>query len=57
MGFLKNIGVPEEYIVMFNAFATDIKNNQHSKTTSDLEKLLGRKPISFSSALKELYNL
>ncbi len=57
MGFLKSIGVPEEYIVMFNAFATDIKNNQHSKTTSDLEKLLGRKPISFSSALKELYNL
>ena len=54
---LKNIGVPEEYISMFNAFAADIKNNQHSKTTSDLEILLGRKPISFSSALKELYNL
>ena len=54
---LKNIGVPEEYISMFNAFAADIKTNQHSKTTSDLEILLGRKPISFSSALKELYNL
>lgn len=54
---LKNIGVPEEYISMFNAFAADIKNNQHSKITSDLEILLGRKPISFSSALKELYNL
>lgn len=54
---LKNIGVPEEYISMFNAFAADIKNNQHSKTSSDLEILLGRKPISFSSALKELYNL
>lgn len=54
---LKNIGVPEEYISMFNAFAADIKNNQHSKITSDLEILLGRKPISFSSALKELYNI
>ncbi|WP_291138926.1 SDR family oxidoreductase [Flavobacterium sp. UBA7663] len=54
---LKNIGVPEEYISMFNAFAADIKTNQHSKTTLDLENLLGRKPISFSLALKELYNL
>ena len=39
------------------SFAADIKNNQHSKTTSDLEILLGRKPLSFYSALKELYNL
>lgn len=55
--FLKQIGVPEQYIQMFSAFATDIKNNQHSKVTTDLEHLLGRKPITFSLALKELYNL
>ncbi len=55
--FLKQIGVPEQYIQMFSAFAADIKNNQHSKITADLENLLGRKPIAFSLALKELYNL
>jgi NAD(P)H dehydrogenase (quinone) len=55
--FLKQIDVPQQYIAMFSAFASDIKNNQHSKVTSDLENLLGRKPISFSLALKELYNL
>lgn len=55
--FLKQIGVPEQYIQMFSAFAADIKNNQHSKITDDLENLLERKPIAFSLALKELYNL
>ena len=55
--FLKQVGVPEQYIQMFSAFAADIKNNQHSKITVDLENLLGRKPIAFSLALKELYNL
>jgi NAD(P)H dehydrogenase (quinone) len=54
---LQKVGVPEHFIQVFTAFAADIKNNQHQKVTVDLEKLLGRKPISFSLALKELYNL
>ncbi|SHF90687.1 NAD(P)H dehydrogenase (quinone) [Flavobacterium fluvii] len=56
-GILEKAGVPEHFIQVFTAFAADIKNNQHSKVTSDLEILLGRKPINFSSALKELYKL
>lgn len=55
--FLKQVGVPEQYIQMFSAFTTDIKNSQHDKVTTDLENLLGRKPIAFSLALKEIYNL
>ena len=54
---LEKVGVPEHFIQVFTAFAADIKNNQHSKVTSDLEILLGRIPINFSSALKELYKL
>lgn len=54
---LQQIGVPEQYIQMFSAFNEDIKNNQHHKVTPDLENLLGRKPIDFSNALKELYRL
>ena len=54
---LQNIGIPEQYISMFSAFAADMKNNQHSKVTTDLENLLGRKPITLSLALKELYHL
>lgn len=55
--FLKQVGVPEQFIQMFSAFAADIKNNQHHRVTTDLEHLLGRKPISFPLALKELYAL
>jgi NAD(P)H dehydrogenase (quinone) len=55
--FLKQVGVPEQFIQVSSAFASDIRNNQHHKVTSDLEKLLGRKPIAFSLALKEVYNL
>lgn len=46
--FIKQIVVPQQYIEMFSAFATDIKNNQHNKVTADLENLLGRKSITFS---------
>jgi NAD(P)H dehydrogenase (quinone) len=55
--FLLKVGVPEHFVAVFTAFAADIKNNQHQKVTSDLERLLGRKPIDFSLALKELYTL
>jgi NAD(P)H dehydrogenase (quinone) len=54
---LKQFGVPENGIQTISAFAADIKNNQHQKVTGDLETLLGRKPIDFSLALKELYKL
>lgn len=55
--FLLKVGVPEHFVAVFTAFAKDIKNSQHQKVTSDLERLLGRKPIDFSLALKELYNI
>lgn len=55
--FLLKVGVPEHFVAVFTAFTADIKNNQHQKVTSDLERLLGRKPIDFSLALKELYTL
>ena len=54
---LKKYEIPEEYIEIYSAFTEDIKNNQHNIISSDLEKLLGRKPIQLSDALKELYNL
>ena len=50
---LKNAGVPNEYIDMFIGFAEAIKQG-HFKTT-DLEKLLGRKPTSLSDFLKQVY--
>ena len=54
---LKKYEIPEEYIQMYSAFTEDIISDQHDIVSSDLEKLLARKPIQFSDALKELYNL
>ncbi len=57
VGLLKNIGVPDEAILIAAGFATDIKNNLLDISSNDLEILLGRKPTGLSIALKEMYNL
>lgn len=52
---LKGAGVPAEYIGMFVGFAEAIKQGEFQTETSDLEKLLGRKPVSLSDFLKQVY--
>lgn len=52
---LKQFGVPEFYIFLTAGFAADLKNNQYEEVTSDLERLLGRKPATLKEALKEIY--
>lgn len=52
---LKNAGVPEEYIEMFVGFAEAIKQGEFQAESSDLEKLLGRKPATLADFLKEAY--
>ncbi|GGA88096.1 NAD(P)-dependent oxidoreductase [Flavobacterium palustre] len=52
---LKNAGVPEEYIGMFVGFAEAIKQGEFKTDSSDLEKLLGRKPATLADFLKEVY--
>ncbi|MES2239190.1 MAG: SDR family oxidoreductase [Bacteroidota bacterium] len=52
---LKSAGVPEEYIGMFVGFAEAIKQEEFKVLTTDLEKLLGRKPTSLADFLKQVY--
>ncbi|MEN9909141.1 MAG: hypothetical protein RLZZ540_2290 [Bacteroidota bacterium] len=52
---LTNAGVPREYVGMFVAFAEAIKQGEFQSESSDLEKLLGRKPASLSDFLKQVY--
>lgn len=52
---LKNAGVPGEYIGMFVGFAEAIKQGEFQAESSDLEKLLGRKPTTLADFLKEVY--
>jgi NAD(P)H dehydrogenase (quinone) len=55
-GALKNAGVPGEYIGMFVGFAEAIKQGEFQTNSSDLEKLLGRKPVSLNDFLKLVYS-
>lgn len=54
---LRTFGVPEEFIGLMAAFATDIKNGQHEAVSSDLAQLLGHKPADLKQSLKEIYGL
>lgn len=54
---LKAIGLDEFTIFVLKGFNVDIKNKQYETVTSDLEKLLGRKPADLKSAIKEIFNL
>lgn len=52
---LTKAGVPGEYVGMFVGFGEAIKQGEFQAESSDLEKLLGRKPVSLSDFLKQLY--
>lgn len=52
---LKNSGVPGEYIGMFTGFGAAIEQGEFETNSSDLEKLLGRKPTTLADFLKEVY--
>ncbi len=52
---LANAGVPAEYIGMFAGFAEAMKQGEFSETSTDLEKLLGRKPITAKEFLATIY--
>lgn len=52
---LKNAGVPGEYIGMFVGFAEAIKQGEFQAESSDLGKLLDRKPTTLADFLKEVY--
>jgi NAD(P)H dehydrogenase (quinone) len=52
---LKGAGVPDLYIGMFAGFAEAIKQNEFYAEQTDLEKLLGRKPVSLKKYLTSVY--
>jgi NAD(P)H dehydrogenase (quinone) len=52
---LTGAGVPAEYIGMFAGFAEAIKQGEFETSTTDLEHLLGRKPMTAKAFLKEVY--
>lgn len=52
---LTGAGVPAEYIGMFAGFAEAIKQGEFSTEKTDLENLLGRKPMTAKAFLKEVY--
>jgi NAD(P)H dehydrogenase (quinone) len=48
-------GVPAEYVGMFSGFAEAIKQGEFSAEKTDLEILLGRKPVTAKAFLKHVY--
>lgn len=52
---LANAGVPSEYIGMFIGFGAAIQQGEFLTASTDLENLLGRKPISLEDFLKQVY--
>lgn len=53
---LTKAGVPGEYVGMFVGFAEAIKQGEFQTDSSDLEKLLGRKPVTLNDFLKQVYS-
>ena len=52
---LGKAGVPKEVVGFLSAFATAIKNGEFDTHRSDLENLLGRKPMELKEFLKITY--
>lgn len=52
---LTKAGVPGEYVGMFVGFAGAIQQGEFLAESSDLEYLLGRKPLSLEDFLKQVY--
>jgi NAD(P)H dehydrogenase (quinone) len=53
---LTEAGVPAEYVGMFAGFAEAIKQGEFSTQKTDLENILGRKPMTAKAFLKEVYS-
>jgi NAD(P)H dehydrogenase (quinone) len=53
---LSNAGVPEGYIEMFSAFGEAVKSNEFDTPGSDLETILGRKPLSLKAYFQKVYS-
>lgn len=49
---LSKAGVPMEYIDVFASFSEAIKQGEFKTSTTDLEKLLGRKPVTLKNYFK-----
>jgi NAD(P)H dehydrogenase (quinone) len=52
---LTKAGVPAGYVGMFAGFAEGIRQGEFTASTNDLEKLLGRKPLTAKEYLKVVY--
>jgi NAD(P)H dehydrogenase (quinone) len=52
---LTKAGVPGEYVGMFVGFAAAIEQGEFYADSTDLENLLGRKPVSLEDFLKQVY--
>ncbi len=52
---LTTAGVPAAYVDLFAAFAEAVKLGEFDSNKSDLEQLLGRKPLSTTKFLQEFY--
>src|SRR3970040_431417 len=52
---LTKAGVPGEYIGMFVGFGAAIQQGEFYVNSTDLENLLGRKPVSLEDFLKQVY--
>jgi NAD(P)H dehydrogenase (quinone) len=53
---LKKAGVPDIFIGIQAGFAEAIRQGEFAATGSDLEKLLGRKPVSIKDSLTSFYS-
>jgi NAD(P)H dehydrogenase (quinone) len=53
---LTKTGVPAEYIGLFAGFAEAIKQGEFDHTSTDLEHLLGRKPVTVKDFLTAFYS-
>ena len=53
---LSDAGVPMEYIGIFAGFSEAIRQGEFETSSSDLEKLLGRKPTTLKEFFSTVYN-
>jgi NAD(P)H dehydrogenase (quinone) len=53
---LTKAGVPTEYVGMFAGFSEAISQGEFETSSTDLEKLLGRKPTTLKEYLKSVYS-
>lgn len=54
---ISKAGMPMEYAQVFASFCEAIKQGEFDTATSDLEKLIGRKPTDLNEYLKSAYSL